>query len=208
MEKSPGDWTAENIGEKLMLILKFLKKHVTSQKMPNYFISKSNMFANIPNHKLREAQEKVHRIQEKPVFYLLDCLLKLKYEKNFYPMPDLSKLYKILTTDSQLSILNPNLFGSEANREEGFWEKQQKSKMKKPSADRYQEHMRKFRERIEAEARKEKKEKEKKKRIVDLNAELKPFDEIRGKLVLEFFIDHFLKMAHRSNEFLRAPKPS
>jgi len=198
MEQSPGDWTEENIGEKFLLVLKFLKKHVTSQKMPNYFISKSNMFANIPNHKLREAQEKVHRIQEKPVFYLMDCLMKLRYEKNFYPMPELARLYKILTTDSQLSLLNPNLVGSAAARVDGKWDK---GKGKQPAGDRHQAKMRAFREKIEAEAKKAKKENERRKKVIDFNAEVKPFDEIRAKLILEFFIAHFLKMASKSNEF-------
>jgi hypothetical protein len=56
VEKSPGDWTEENVGEKLLLLLKYLKIHLTKLKMPHYFLDRVNMFATIANHKLRAAQ--------------------------------------------------------------------------------------------------------------------------------------------------------
>jgi hypothetical protein len=37
--------------------------------------------------------------------------------------------------------------------------------------------------------------------VVDINADVRPFDESRKKLVLEFFIQHFIKMAEKSNIF-------
>jgi hypothetical protein len=36
---------------------------------------------------------------------------------------------------------------------------------------------------------------------VDVNAVIRPFDESRKRLVLEFFIQHFVKMAEKSNLF-------
>ena len=38
VERSPGDWTEENIGEKFLLLLKILKGHLVKQKMPHFFI--------------------------------------------------------------------------------------------------------------------------------------------------------------------------
>ena len=37
--------------------------------------------------------------------------------------------------------------------------------------------------------------------LIDLMAEIKPFDEPRRKMLLEFFSDHFLKMAERSAKY-------
>ena len=73
--------------------------------------SKCNIFANIPNHKLLAAQQKVHRIREKPVFHLLNSLTKMKPEKGFYPMINIERLYQILTDESSLTMFNPGLAG-------------------------------------------------------------------------------------------------
>ena len=45
--------------------------------------------------------------------FLLDCLLKLQFEKNFYPLLDIERLYKILTTDSSLELMQPLLAGED-----------------------------------------------------------------------------------------------
>ena len=83
-----------------------------SQQTIRYFLfSKCNIFANIPNHKLLAAQQKVHRIREKPVFHLLNSLTKMKPEKGFYPMINIERLYQILTDESSLTMFNPGLAG-------------------------------------------------------------------------------------------------
>ena len=60
---------------------------------------------------LLQAQETVHRLNENPVMHLLRCLLNVQFEKNFYPRLDIEKLYKILTTDSALELMQPQLAG-------------------------------------------------------------------------------------------------
>jgi len=203
IERSPGDWTEENIGEKFMLLFKTLKSNLVKQNMPHYFMRKSNMFANIPNHKLRQAQEKVHRIKENPVMHVLHSLLKLQYERSFYPKLDIDKLYKILTTESQLTMINPALMGATPDTT-SIWDKPKTEKRKQDknsTEDRYQARMRKLRENIEEEAKKSAAEVDKKKNVIDLQANIAVFDEARKSLVLEFFIAHFLKMAEKSNEF-------
>ena len=42
---------------------------------------------------------------------------------------------------------------------------------------------------------------EESKPLIDLTAEMKPFDEPRRKMLLELFSDHFLKMADRSLKY-------
>ena len=83
VERSPGDWTEENVGEKLLVLLHYLKKHLTKQKMPNYFLSKRNMFATIGNSKLKLAQERCFRLIELLndwfIYYLFIYLLMMNY---------------------------------------------------------------------------------------------------------------------------------
>ena len=66
---------------------------------------------------------------------------------------------------------------------------------------RYQEKMRQERRRLEELKKGEKEYKKVQKPVVSLEAEIKPFDTIRKKLLLEFFIEHFIKMAEKSNIF-------
>ena len=72
------------------------------KNLPNYFIKKRNMFATVPNHKLLLAQERVKRLKENPVMFILRSFTRLQYEEKFYPMPDIERLYQILTVDNTL----------------------------------------------------------------------------------------------------------
>ena len=148
--------------------------------------------------------QKVHRIRENPVMYVLQSMLKLQYEKNFYPKLDIMKLYKILTTENQLTMMNPSLLGAVTD-DTSLWDRPKAEKKKNDkngsSGDRYQERMRRLRENIEEEAKKTVSGADKKQNVIDLQASIKGFDEARKSLILEFFIAHFLKMAEKSNEF-------
>ena len=201
VEKSPGDWTEENVGEKVKLLMEYLKKHLTKQKMPHYFLSRCNMFANVANHKLRAAQEKVYRILENPVFHFLQSVNSIHYEKNFYPKLDAKKLFRILTDDNLLAkslgagmATDPSISGSinAIPRE------------LKPTGDRYQMKMREERRKLDEKVKEVNEVKESRrpiKNVIDVDAEMKRLDDVRKRLVLEFFIDHFIKMAEKSNLF-------
>ena len=157
------------------------------------------MFADIPNHKLRQAQEKVHRMRESPVFHLLHSLLRLRPEKGFYPALDIERLYKILTTEQSLVMANPGLGGGEQEARRPGGGQEGGRGQGREEGDRYQEHMRRQREKAAEERRARREEKEQQaKPTVDLEAEMKQFDEPRLKLLLDFFSEHFLRMAERS----------
>ena len=47
------DWTEENVGEKFMDLCDTMKKRLSKQHMPNFFIQRSNMFSNVPQSRLR-----------------------------------------------------------------------------------------------------------------------------------------------------------
>ena len=152
------------------------------------------MFADIPNHKLRQAQEKVHRMRESPVFHLLHSLLRLRPEKGFYPALDIERLYRILTTEQSLVMANPGLGGGEQEASSGPG----RAGGREQEGDHYQLHMRRQREKAAEERRARMEETEEAKPAIDLSAEMKKFDEPRLKLLLDFFTDHFLRMAERS----------
>merc|ERR1719495_2212645 len=100
-------------------------------------------------------------------------------------------------------MINPALLGnctddfdSESNKQE----KQSKKNSTMQPVDRYQEKMRQQRTNIEAKMRKPVQLSSEASRI-DVNAKLMKLDEARKKLLLEFFIAHFIKMAKKSNFF-------
>ena len=116
-----------------------MKRHISKIQLCIKFVtctmifpfSKCNIFANIPNHKLLAAQQKVHRIREKPVFHLLNSLTKLKPEKGFYPMLDIERLYQILTTEQSLTLAHPSLFGGVVDQQQQQMEPHYKATEKK-----------------------------------------------------------------------------
>ena len=201
VERSPGDWTEENVGEKVKLLMEYLKKHLTKQKMPHYFLSKCNMFATVANHRLRAAQEKVYRILENPVVHFLQSINNIHYEKNFYPKMDTKKLFRILTDGNLLAkslnvgATDPSITGSLAAI----------PKEVKPKGDRYQMKMREERRKLEEKEKVVNEVKESRrpaKNPIDVDATLPArLDELRKRYVLEFFIEHFIKMAEKSNIF-------
>ena len=127
VEKSPAGWTEEQLGAKLLQLIKDMKGHLMTKKLSHYFISKKNMFEvrkvvswkistlflllfkAIPQHKLLKAHEKFHRLQENLVPFLMRAIKRLHIDKFFYPLPDVEELYNILTTRDTLAMLNPSL---------------------------------------------------------------------------------------------------
>jgi hypothetical protein len=159
VERSPGDWTEENVGEKLALLLRFLRIHLRKLKMPHYFLSGVNMFAPIATHRLHAAQERAFRIAERPVVHLLAALGSLAFSKGFYPALDIRKLYRILTTDETMAMANPALMGLLSTAASGDEVTVITSSDSfsgggggGKSVDRYQARMRLARERLEREA--------------------------------------------------------
>ena len=77
------------------------------------------------------------------MIFLLNCLLNLHFDKNFYPRLDIEKLYKILTTDNALVLMQPLLAGSsEGDRQE---KRRTAPSDKSVPGDRYQTYMKKKR---------------------------------------------------------------
>ena len=67
--------------------------------------------------------------------FVLNSLLKLQSEKSFYPKLDIAKLYKILTTEHQLTMMNPSLLGAVTD-DSSVWDRQREEKKKLEKAER------------------------------------------------------------------------
>ena len=52
IEKNPVDWTEENVGDRFMDLWETMKKRLSKQHMPNFFVQHSNMFATVQHHRL------------------------------------------------------------------------------------------------------------------------------------------------------------
>ena len=125
---------------------------------------------------------------------IVHCLTRLRPEKNSYPALDIPRLYNILTTEKSLEMANPGLAG-------GGQEEETRVPDRFVKRDRYQEHMHRQREEREMEERRAtEQEREQEMIAIDVNASMKRFDEPRLKLLLDFFTEHFLKMAERSTK--------
>ena len=61
----------------------------------------------------RRAHERVHRLNENPVMFILKCLERIHTERDFYPMIDVKKLHHILTMKQEevLFAITPILGG-------------------------------------------------------------------------------------------------
>ena len=67
-------WQDETLALKIEELFHKLKTLVAAGKMPHYFMRKSNMLAGIPQHKLQNVSERIYRIRENFVFFLIHIL--------------------------------------------------------------------------------------------------------------------------------------
>ncbi|XP_022819424.1 uncharacterized protein LOC111351635 [Spodoptera litura] len=197
-------WPEDQLGTVLLEFLKDLYRNLSKTIMPNYFIDSCNEIASIPDPLLREQQNSLAKIIESPVLHMLHALNKIKYTKReFYPKFQCKKLFQILTCKDPLRLINPNLpkvvtpskyeDSSESETENGFWEAAKAND-------------RDYKRRKAA----HKKAEEKKKPKVPIREQKDAWkqytipqnmDPIRRRLVLEFFIPHFIAMARSSEKF-------
>ena len=92
VERNPARWTEEQLGENLVGLLREMKGSLKRGRLPNYFLSKENLFDTVPSHTLARAHERFHRLQENPVPYLMVAIRRLHYDRGFYPNVDIDRL--------------------------------------------------------------------------------------------------------------------
>ncbi|KAI5633072.1 mab-21 protein domain-containing protein [Phthorimaea operculella] len=208
-EDNYAKWPEDRLGETLRLFLRSFYVHFGQGRFPNYFIDSCNDFKSIPKPLLLKQQRRLADILESPVVHLLSALDKLKYtKKDFYPAFNSIKLYDILTCKNPLRLLNPNIpvmtqtqvqSSDSEDEDTSFWDK-----TKDKQYQWKKERQRQIQERRKAQTyiRKQKPAASKPEREFNTRFCLPAkMDTERRRLVLEFFISHFIAMARSSERF-------
>ena len=78
VEETPAGWMDEGLASNLDNMIKRMHKNLTKEKLPHYMIYKRNTFDGLPKHKIRQAQEKFHRLQENLVRRLAHSQRRLR----------------------------------------------------------------------------------------------------------------------------------
>ncbi|CAK1552079.1 unnamed protein product [Leptosia nina] len=213
-EDNYAKWPEDRLGETLRLFLRSFYVHFGRSRLPNYFIENCNEFKSVPKPLLLKVQRKLADILEAPVMHLLYALNKLKYmKKDFYPVFNCHRLYEILTCKNPLRIMNPYLpvnpityddsSDSEDENINSIWDK---AKMHDKHYQWKKERQRQIKERrkatINMKKPKEKGKESSQNKEINKNIILPTkMDTDRRRIVLEFFISHFIAMARSSEKF-------
>lgn len=210
-EDNYAKWPEDRLGESLRMFLRSFYSSCVKKRMPNYFVESCNELKNIPKPLLHSQQKKIAEILEAPVMHVLNALKKIKYtKKDFYPAFNCQRLYDILTCKNPLRLINPylppavssfqhssdsdddaptNFRDKEKDRDRNYkWTKQQYNKIQQ--------------ERRNALLLAKRQRTEKQEREINRNIMIpKKMETERRRLVLEFFIPHFIAMARSSERF-------
>ena len=132
------------------------------------------------------------------MFYLLASIERLEYCGQFYPALQVKRLYTLLTSPTPLCLANPALQPAPALTVTPPQPQQDSSRRnsEEDAPDTYRDHMRGQRQKKKSEN--VLKDGEMK---IDLTSKVASWDDARKKLILEFFISHFIKIAKKSRGF-------
>jgi len=108
-ERNYASWPEDRPGEILLKFLDKLYDAIKKKHLEDYFINKRNLFESTPRTHLLKVQEKLMRIRENLVMHVLLALRNLRYtDTAFYPVLDCKKLYSIIISHENLTP-NPQL---------------------------------------------------------------------------------------------------
>lgn len=133
MEDNYARWPEDRLGEVLLLFLRSFYDRLMKSNLPYYFIPKCNLIKSVPKTILLKQQKKLADILESPVMHLLSALRNVQFVKSeFYPVLNFKRLYRIITCEDTLRLINPNLpreipnasdeEDDEFKKKKGFWE--------------------------------------------------------------------------------------
>ncbi|XP_076645726.1 uncharacterized protein LOC143355097 [Halictus rubicundus] len=203
---NPSKWSATRSGDCLITLLKSLY-HGMSQFEPtlmDYFVRGRNLFQRIPCEHLLYTQKQLKRITENPVMYVFHAMENIRYNESFYPRLDFAKLLNILTADS-LTVMNPALawqlatsvpntnqqiFTAEDEEKYGrteFWKSVKDQRAKR--AVRVVTNRTLISPQQAADS------------IIEISIRCAELEGPRLFALLDFFIQHFIKIADRCNQY-------
>ncbi|XP_014213730.1 uncharacterized protein LOC106643211 [Copidosoma floridanum] len=217
-EKNP-DWSVLHMGQWTLNLLESLHGCIQQRAMSDYFMHERNLFASVNADDLLHAQKQLKRIIDNPVLFVLHALEGIQYERVdaevcrgggclcCYPRLDHARLLKLLLTRHELVLRNSNLqvsheeaHGSSsalgyyyARRDpvgKDFWTEA------KQNSQQYimQASSRRRTDRIAVLPKREHDS------VIDIQEKCEPLTPIRLSMILEFFAEHFLRVARCCHE--------
>lgn len=219
VEENYIDWQETSLGERIMSLFQTLYACVKRRKLPHFYIQRNLLDTKAPKD-LVKAQENLYRLIENFVPLTMKTVKQLQSSNTTFPLPDLDRLWEIVTTPLTLASINPALQASSRTlsgsissideikrakkksmeEKEGFWETVTKTSIQRQaSGDTMQNLLRQERAKFDAE--------EREKRLVasvdgsndNVDVKIGPFNVSQTKLLLEFFLRQFTSMAESSN---------
>lgn len=130
----PSKWPDNRTGECLIKLLNSLYRCISQNEpiLPDYFVRDRNMFSKVPDDYLLRSQKQLKRIIDNPIMFVFHAMENIKHSNKFFPRLDFAMLFKILTVQPWLAVVNPTLdmprTAEESHREEiynrsgGLWD--------------------------------------------------------------------------------------
>jgi hypothetical protein len=212
-------WANCEMYNNIQAVLGYMYSVLSKQCLPNYFMNKKNEFQSIPRGKMHIVQSHVHNFRENPFGHMLAVLKSIKFPDNPYPVLDYDSLLRILRANLDVELINPSLIAMaspapvvEKNKKasdtdsEGFW-----GDLKRSSHDpqrlwneRYHKQVTEEKKLLEAMKKNQQRQSQSEtiqgRTKVEINlAKFQP-SAIRRRLILELFIEHFIKLIRKSLE--------
>eukprot|EP00095_Tigriopus_kingsejongensis_P004579 maker-scaffold462_size163801-snap-gene-0.53 protein:Tk04579 transcript:maker-scaffold462_size163801-snap-gene-0.53-mRNA-1 annotation:"hypothetical protein AaeL_AAEL009477" len=200
------EWPPKEVTRQAQQIfIRRMKKQLGHDKLSNFFLYKQNMFDSIPRREKERSKQILFQIQENMGIFMMVCINRLRADKGFYPMPDMNRLHNILVCEETLRLINPSLAIDRGRDINAFARAKEEKELK--STDRVQNFLRNRLRAEEERKQDQSSESDADKTFLHPNDpkvssfQLKNFDSLRGGLVLGFFLEHFIKMAEKSNQY-------
>ncbi len=218
VERNYVDWEQASLGDRVFFFFKQLYYHVKRRKLLHYFIRKRNLLASKRPSDMLKVQERIYRLLEKFVPFTLQAVARIQSSNSIYALPNVAELWNLLTTKSTLASINPTLAilsessdlvkkkpkegptaSAKSDDDHGFWDHQARARPK----DRTRQLLHQKYVRREAGEREKKvlsRSGDSSFDTVNLDERIGVMDSIRTKLVLNYFIRHFIDMTRAASQ--------
>ncbi|XP_059490985.1 uncharacterized protein LOC132205743 isoform X2 [Neocloeon triangulifer] len=204
-------WANSEMFNNIFAVYKSLYENLSRKDMPNYFIRKRNDFQSIHEAHLVKVQRKLHDfVHENSFGHIIAALRRLRLSGMALGL-DLDRLVELIKTKSTLLLMNPELgtmvtTGEQtlprrrkgSDESEGLW-----ADLRRGGEDRMKNWRQKAHKALAEERRQEQTTKsvpsKKERSLIEVDVRKNSvFDVLRRRLILEFFIEHFVKMVQNS----------
>ncbi|CAG0901302.1 unnamed protein product [Darwinula stevensoni] len=189
-EDDPLRWPAERSAEKVFHVFRSLLQALQKQRLQNYFVRKTNILENVPMNQILRISKRLSEILESwpvGIFHVLEALGSLEFAPGFYPRFPFEKLNYYLTVDKETLIaqlpITENPEHPETINSAGE-ESEENARIRRERARHYMRNQRIFHG-----------------RGIDFNAKIWHLEKIRLNSILPLFIEHFIAMGRKSDEF-------